>query len=28
MYVTSLNAEKDLHDPNDDFVVNVYVILP
>jgi len=28
MYVTSLNVEEDLHDPKDDFVVNVCIILP
>jgi len=27
MYVTSSNVEEDLHDPKDDFIVNVYVVL-
>jgi len=27
MYVTSLNVEEDLHDPNDDFIVNFFIIL-
>jgi len=28
MYVTSLNVDEDLHDPKDDFVINVCIILP
>jgi len=28
MHVIALSVEEDLHDPKDDFIINVYIILP